>query len=163
MSNNYTQIKIYRINTNAPREIPCVEMQAVLSLFNTKRYPILDHGIYTNYEYHLDKIREELKNEGESLFSQGLISEKDKYNYQDNCHSLARKIEERNIGLHRVYGYLIDINHIQCQNVQLISHSVAKNNSNGNLTELTLIRDPSLYYFIEHCSGSYGIDLLVSK
>ena len=163
MSSNFTQIKIYRINDNSPKVISCVEMQAVLMLFNTRRYAALDYGICSNYKYHLDEIREELRSDGELLFSQKRISEKDKHVYHDNCHSLVRKIEKRNIGLRKVSGYLIDKNDIQFHNVKLISHSVAKNISNGNLIELTLINDPSCYHFIEHYSGSHGNDLLVSK
>ncbi len=97
-------------------------------------------------------IIEEIHKEIEAEFS---------WEYQDNCHTWARKIHEK-LGLNIVTGYLYEKEKFGQSNLKLTAHSVVRN-CLGQLVELTITFSPDSYLFIEHNSGKLGIDLEAQK
>ncbi|MDJ0675748.1 MAG: hypothetical protein QNJ36_10270 [Calothrix sp. MO_167.B42] len=144
----YTQIHLYKCNTNSYGNISKQDIDEILDLLNTNKYT---HRVNPpcQLNHKLDQIIEEIKNElGD--------------NYTDNCHTLARKVNKE-LGWDIISGYLVKNQDIGNPNIELIAHSVVQDN-NGQLVELTVTWNINYFSFsfITHKSGQLGINLQAS-
>lgn len=161
MIEKYTGVECYTSNEGSFNSITNQDRAEVLDILNSKVY--IQRVIATTelYESHLKSIIDELESEAEEKSLRGAISQTARYSYPQNCHSLARKLQER-LGWKKVSGYIFDKKQLSKRLIILRSHSVIKNEM-ATLFELTELFSPELFDFIEHKTGEFGIDLKAYK
>ncbi|MBW4441823.1 MAG: hypothetical protein KME10_11415 [Plectolyngbya sp. WJT66-NPBG17] len=156
----YTQIKEYRCNQNSYGQILEKDKAEILALLNSSKYTPRE-TVSEDYETDRAGIINELEKEAYELYpSEEPRDQQGRLSYPHNCHSLARKMKERRQGWEIVRGYAIEQSSLGSVSIQLISHSVIKNEL-GMLVELTPF-GPESSVFIEHTTGKFGIDLIAS-
>ncbi|MBD2691578.1 hypothetical protein [Anabaena catenula] len=137
------------------------DLSEILDILNLEKYMQREVTSEELKKSDLKEIISELENEADERFFQGNISQLGKFNYHDNCHSLARKMQEKR-GWIRVFGYVFYKEDLAQTSIVLKSHSITRDES-GTLVELTIRFPPDSYHFIEHETGQFGIDLIAYR
>lgn len=154
----YVKIEHYKSNEWSFGEITEKDLSEILNILNSEKYMQRESASQELDDSDLKEIRSELENEAEEYFSQGKISSSAKSMYSENCHSLARKMQEKR-GWTRVFGYAFEKKNLAQSLIVLRSHSITRDEV-GKLVELTYFFPPDLFHFIEHETGQFGIDLI---
>jgi hypothetical protein len=153
----YVNIKQYNRNEGSSGKITEKDLHEILDILNSEQYMQRESASQELDDSILQEIRSELKNEADELFSQGNISPLRKFMHSENCHSLARKMQEKR-GWTSVFGYVFYKEDLAKTEIVLYSHSITRDEY-GTLVELTIRFPPDSCHFIEHESGQRGIDL----
>jgi len=157
----YVNIKQYNRNEGSSGKITEKDLHEILDILNSEQYMQRESASQELDDSILQEIRSELKNEADELFSQGNISPLRKFMHSENCHSLARKMQEKR-GWTRVCGYAFEKKNLAQSLIVLRSHSITRDEF-GNLVELTPFFPPDVCHFIEHETGQFGIDLIAYR
>lgn len=157
----YVKIEHRKSNEGSFGEITEKDLSEILNILNSEKYMQRESASQELDDSILQEIRSELENEADELFSQGKISSSAKFMYSDNCHSLARKMQEKR-GWTRVCGYAFEKKNLAQSLIVLRAHSITRDEV-GNLVELTPLFPPDVCHFIEHETGQFGIDLIAYR
>jgi hypothetical protein len=157
----YVKIEHYKSNEGSFGEITEKDLSEILNILNSEKYMQRESASQELDDSILQEIRSELENEADEKFLQGNISSSAKFMYSDNCHSLARKMQEKR-GWTRVCGYAFEKKNLAQSLIVLRSHSITRDEF-GNLVELTPFFRPDVCHFIEHETGQFGIDLIAYR
>ncbi|OBQ33822.1 MAG: hypothetical protein AN485_17675 [Anabaena sp. MDT14b] len=153
----YVNIEHYNSNEGSSGEITEKDLSEILDILNSEKYMQREAASQELDDSILQEIRSELENQADELFSQGNISALGKLIYPQNCHSLAKKMQEKR-GWTSVFGYVFYKEDLAKTQIVLYSHSITRDEY-GTLVELTIRFPPDSCHFIEHESGQRGIDL----
>lgn len=146
----YVKIEHYKSNEGSFGEITEKDLSEILNILNSEKYTQREAASEELDDSDLKEIRSELENEADEKFLQGKISSSAKLMYSDNCHSLARKMQEKR-GWTRVCGYVFEKKNLAESSIVLRSHSITRDEF-GNLC-----------HFIEHETGQFGIDWIAYR
>lgn len=153
----YVNIKQYKSNEGSFGKITEKDLHEILDILNSEKYTQRESASQELDDSILQEIRSELENEADEKFLQGNT----KLMYSENCHSLARKMQEKR-GWTRVCGYAFEKKNLAQSLIVLRSHSITRDEF-GNLVELTPFFPPDVCHFIEHETGQFGIDLIAYR
>jgi hypothetical protein len=153
----YKTIRIYRENSGSICTLTDNDYDEVLQALNASKYTSRTNG-RTIYQSLLDPIVNDLTAEAENNLSSGTFDQDQAFKYPENCHTLARKMNEDH-GYKVVPGFVVVIQNLGKDSIVLLSHSIVRDNQ-GQAIELTCLFDPDSTHFIEHISGECGIDLV---
>lgn len=153
----YVNIKQYNRNEGSSGKITEKDLHEILDILNSEQYMQRESASQELDDSILQEIRSELENEADEKFLQGNT----KLMYSENCHSLARKMQEKR-GWTRVCGYAFEKKNLAQSLIVLRSHSITRDEF-GNLVELTPFFPPDVCHFIEHETGQFGIDLIAYR
>jgi hypothetical protein len=154
----YVNIEQYNPNEGSSGKITEKDLHEILDILNSEQYMQREAASQELDDSILQEIRSELENEADEHFSQGKISLLGKSIYPYNCHSLARKMQEKR-GWTSVFGYVFYKEDLAKTQIVLYSHSITRDEY-GTLVELTIRFPPDSCHFIEHETGQFGIDLI---
>ena len=153
----YVKIEHYKSNEGSFGEITEKDLSEILNILNSEKYTQRESASQELDDSILQEIRSELENEADEKFLQGNTT----LMYSENCHSLARKMQEKR-GWTRVFGYAFEKENLAQSLIVLRSHSITRDEF-GNLVELTPFFPPDVCHFIEHETGQFGIDLIAYR
>ena len=153
----YVKIEHHKSNEGSFGEITEKDLSEILNILNSEKYTQREAASEELDDSDLKEIRSELENEADEKFLQGNT----KLMYSENCHSLARKMQEKR-GWTRVFGYAFEKENLAQSLIVLRSHSITRDEF-GNLVELTPFFPPDVCHFIEHETGQFGIDLIAYR
>jgi hypothetical protein len=157
MNHEFIAISIYKRNQYSRGDLSALDKEEILNLLNSRSF-LARHFLKVSSPESslLGQACQELEEEYRLLYPN---SSDDALFYSQNCHSLARKMNEH-LGWNIICGYVFKIKDFNesKSSLRLTSHSISQDDS-GNLIELTVSFDPGETIFIHHRTGGFGIDL----